>query len=134
MKDRTIAPGGPRRECSIFSPSADSRSRMSRHTPGPTGDASTRTACAVRSPSATLLGLYFYVTRLDGELSAAALSCFSGALTAVMAYRLARLVFSEAVAVRTGWLICFFPSMIVWSIQTIKEPIVILCELMGIYA
>jgi len=80
------------------------------------------------------LGLYFYITRLDSQFSAAALSCFAGAMTAVMAYRLARLVFSEAVAVNTGWLVCFFPSMIIWSIQTIKEPFVILCEVIAIYA
>ena len=81
-----------------------------------------------------LLGVYFYVTRLDSELSAAALSCFAGAMTAVMSYRLARTLFSEWVAVRVGWLVCFFPSMIVWSIQTIKEPFVILSEVIAIYA
>jgi len=81
-----------------------------------------------------LLGVYFYVTRLDSELSAAALSCFAGAMTAVMSYRLARALFSEWVAVRVGWLVCFFPSMIVWSIQTIKEPFVILSEVIAIYA
>jgi hypothetical protein len=82
----------------------------------------------------TFVGLYFYFTRLDSELSAAAFSCFAGATTAVMAYRLARLIFSEDVAVSTGWLVCFFPSMVIWSIQTIKEPIVILCEVAAIYA
>jgi 4-amino-4-deoxy-L-arabinose transferase-like glycosyltransferase len=81
-----------------------------------------------------LLGLYFYFSRLDSELSAAALNCFAGAVTALVAYRLARLVFSEDVAQRTGWLVCFFPSMIIWSIQTIKEPIVILCEICSMYA
>ncbi len=81
-----------------------------------------------------LLGVYFYVTRLDSELSAATLSCFAGAMTAVMSYRLARALFSEWVAVRVGWLVCFFPSMIVWSIQTIKEPFVILAEVIAIYA
>jgi 4-amino-4-deoxy-L-arabinose transferase-like glycosyltransferase len=81
-----------------------------------------------------LLGIYFYATRLDSEHSAAALSCAAGAMTAVMAYRMARLLFGEWVAVRVGWLVCFFPSMIVWSIQTIKEPFVILFELVAMYA
>lgn len=92
------------------------------------------TACqGVNQGYGTLVGLYFYVTRLDSELSAAALSCVCGALTAVATYRLARLIFSEAVAARSGWWICFFPSMIIWSIQTIKEPIIILCETLLIY-
>jgi hypothetical protein len=81
-----------------------------------------------------LVGVYFYVTRLDSELSAAALSCFAGAMTAVTSYRLAGALFSEWVAVRVGWLVCLFPSMIVWSIQTIKEPFVILLEVIAIYA
>ena len=63
----------------------------------------------------TLLGIYFYFTRLDSQFSAAALSCFSGAVTALMAYRLARVVFSEWVAVRVGWLVCVCPCMLIWS-------------------
>lgn len=82
----------------------------------------------------TFLGLYFYVTRLCSELSASAFSCFAGAMTAVFSYRLARVIFSENVAIKTGWLVCVFPSMLIWSIQTIKEPLVILLEIVAMYA
>ena len=40
-----------------------------------------------------LLGVYFCLIRLDTEMSAAALSCCCGAMTALLAYRLARVLF-----------------------------------------
>jgi hypothetical protein len=50
-----------------------------------------------------------------------------------MAYRVSRSLFSEWVAVRTGWFACFFPSLIVWSSQTVKEPVVVLLEVIALY-
>jgi hypothetical protein len=81
-----------------------------------------------------LVGVYFCLTRLISQLSAAALGGFCGALTAVVAYRMARLLFSERVARRTGWWVCFFPGMIIWSAQSVKEPLVILFEAAALYA
>src|SRR5271157_1182111 len=80
-----------------------------------------------------LLAVYFYFTRIPSQLSAAALSCFCGAMTAVFAYRLARSIASDWVAWRVGWLTCLFPIMIIWSAQTIKEPFVILLEVLALY-
>ncbi|CAN5686534.1 hypothetical protein BH23PLA1_BH23PLA1_43790 [soil metagenome] len=82
----------------------------------------------------SILGCYFYLTRLSSQLSAATLNCFCGAMTAVIAYRLARILFSEWVAVRAGWWTALFPLMIIWSTQTVKEPIVILLEAMALYS
>lgn len=80
-----------------------------------------------------VLGTFFYFTRLSSQLSAAALSGFCGALTAVFACRTARIYFSEWVAVKTGWWVCFFPGMIIWSAMSVKEPIVILLEATAFY-
>jgi hypothetical protein len=80
-----------------------------------------------------LLALLFHVTGLPGRMPAAALNCFFGALTVIFAYRIARSLFPERVAERAGWLACFFPSLIVWSAQTLKEPIVILLETAALY-
>jgi len=80
-----------------------------------------------------LLAVYFTVLRIPSQLSAAALSCCAGAMTAVFAYRLARSIASDWVAWRVGWLTCLFPIMIIWSAQTIKEPFVILLEVMALY-
>ena len=52
----------------------------------------------------------------------------------VFAYRTARTLFSEGVAVRVGWWTCLFPSMIIWSAQTLKEPVVILLEVIALYS
>jgi 4-amino-4-deoxy-L-arabinose transferase-like glycosyltransferase len=80
-----------------------------------------------------LLGGFFYVTDAATRLSAAALNCFFGALTVVLAYRIARSLFSEWVAVRVGWWSCFFLSLIIWSAQTIKEPVIIFLETLALY-
>jgi len=37
------------------------------------------------------------------------------------------------VASRAGWMVCFFPSMIIWSSMTIKEPIVLCLETFALY-
>ncbi len=71
-----------------------------------------------------LTGLLFYLTDSPARLPAAALNCFFGAMTVV----------SRWSAVRAGWLACFFPSLIIWSAQTLKEPIVIFLETVALYA
>ena len=80
-----------------------------------------------------VLAVYFSILPMPSQLSAAALSCFCGALTAVFAYRLARSLASDWVAGRVGWWTCLFPVMLIWSCQTIKEPFVILLEEMALY-
>jgi hypothetical protein len=80
-----------------------------------------------------LLSLQFFLTGHPDRLSAAALNCFLGSLIVVMTYRVARLLFSPAVAARTGWWTCLFPSLIFWSAQTIKEPVVIFLETVALY-
>jgi len=80
-----------------------------------------------------VLAVYFYFTRVPCQLSAAALSCFCGAITAVFAFRLARSIASDWAAWRVGWWTCLFPVMIIWSAQTIKEPFVILLEVLALY-
>jgi hypothetical protein len=80
-----------------------------------------------------LLAAYFFVTGVQSRLSAAALNCLCGALTAVFAFRIARIHFSEWVAVRAGWWTGLFPGLIIWSAQTVKEPVVILLEALALY-
>ena len=50
-----------------------------------------------------MLALFFYLTGSPYRLVAGALNAFFGALTAVLAYRIARSLYSEWVAVRAGW-------------------------------
>ncbi|HEU4389177.1 MAG TPA: hypothetical protein VFV34_15350, partial [Blastocatellia bacterium] len=80
-----------------------------------------------------LTGLLFFFTGSPARLPAAALNCLFGALTVVFTYRMARSIFSEYVAERVGWFACFFPSLIIWSAQTLKEPVVIFLETVALY-
>jgi len=80
-----------------------------------------------------LLAGLFYVVDSPTRMVAAVLNCFLGALTVVLAYRIARSLFSEWVAIRVGWWTCLLPSLIVWSAQTVKEPVVILLESLALY-
>ncbi len=80
-----------------------------------------------------MLGAYFYLTESPVRLAAGALNSFFGALTAVFAYRIGRTLFSEWVARHVGWWTCLFPSMLIWSSLTVKEPVVILLETIALY-
>jgi 4-amino-4-deoxy-L-arabinose transferase-like glycosyltransferase len=81
-----------------------------------------------------LVGTVFYLTDLPARLPAAAINNVCGAATAVVVYRAAALHFSRWVAVRAAWWTCVMPSLIVWSAQTLKEPVVIFFEALSIYS
>ena len=80
-----------------------------------------------------MLAALFYLVNSPTRMVAAVLNCFFGALTVVFAYRIARTLFSEWVAIRVGWWTCLIPSLIVWSAQTVKEPVVIFLETIALY-
>jgi len=80
-----------------------------------------------------MLGALFFVTGCPGRLSAAALNGFFGAMTVVFAYRTARVLFNAPVARRVGWWTALFPSMLIWSAMTVKEPVVIFLEVVAVY-
>jgi 4-amino-4-deoxy-L-arabinose transferase-like glycosyltransferase len=81
-----------------------------------------------------LSGLFFFVTGASARMPIAAMNCFFGALTVVLVYRIAISLFSRWTAVRAGWAACFFPSLIIWSAQTLKEPVIIFLEALALYA
>lgn len=81
-----------------------------------------------------LTGLFFFITGASARLPLAAMNCFFGALTVVLVYRTAISLFSRWTAVRAGWVVCFFPSLIIWSAQTLKEPVIIFLEALALYA
>jgi hypothetical protein len=81
-----------------------------------------------------LAGLLCFTTGTSARLPLAAMNCFFGALTVVLVYRTSINLFSRWTAVRAGWVTCLFPSLIIWSAQTLKEPVVILLEAIALYA
>ncbi len=80
-----------------------------------------------------LVGALFYLTGVPARLPAAVLNGFFGALTVIVAYRATATLFSHDVAKRVAWMTCLFPSMIIWSAQTLKEPITIFIEIVALY-
>jgi hypothetical protein len=81
-----------------------------------------------------LAGLFFFITGTSARMPLAAMNCFFGSLTVILIYRTAISLFSRWTAVRVGWIACFFPSLIIWSAQTLKEPVVIFLEALALYA
>src|SRR5262245_30646566 len=81
-----------------------------------------------------LAGVFFFFTGTSARMPLAAMNCFIGALTVILGYRIAISLFSRWTAVRAGWVTCFFPSLIIWSGQTLKEPVVIFLEALALYA
>jgi 4-amino-4-deoxy-L-arabinose transferase-like glycosyltransferase len=79
-------------------------------------------------------GVFFFITGASARMPLAAMNCFFGALTVILIYRTAIGLFSRWTAVRAGWVACFFPSLIIWSAQTLKEPVVIFLEALALYA
>jgi hypothetical protein len=80
-----------------------------------------------------LVAILFYVTDMPFRLSAAAMNCLIGALTVIVCYRTGKALFSDHVANQIGWWTCLYPSLVMWSAQTLKEPVVILLESLVIY-
>jgi len=81
-----------------------------------------------------LSGVFFFITGASARMPLAAMNCFYGALTVILIYRTAIGLFSRWTAVRVGWVACFFPSLIIWSAQTLKEPVIIFLEALALYA
>ena len=81
-----------------------------------------------------LAGIFLYLLRMPSRLSLAMLSALAGGLTVVLVYRIARHLFGDGVATRAATWTAIFPSLVIWSAQTLKEPFVILFECMIVYA
>lgn len=80
-----------------------------------------------------LLGAVFFLTNSPFRLVAAALNGFFGAMTVVYTYRIARSLFSPWVAHWVGLWTTWFPSMLIWSALTVKEPVVIFLETLAMW-
>lgn len=81
-----------------------------------------------------LLGVEFFVLSMPGRITAAALNALVGSWIPVLAYRMSMQLFNNQKAARyVGWTLVFMPSLIVFSSQTIKEPVVVFIEVLCLY-
>ncbi|MGH7899899.1 MAG: hypothetical protein ACREQQ_18225 [Candidatus Binatia bacterium] len=81
-----------------------------------------------------MVATLFFLTDEPSRLLPAVLNNFFGAMTVVLAARVGSSLFSPWVGSRVGWCACLFPSLIVWSAQTLKEPVIIFLETIALYA
>ncbi len=81
-----------------------------------------------------LLAVLYFITGSPSRLSAVALNAVFGALACVLVFRVAASLFDGHVARRVALWTCFWPSLIIWSSLTVKEPVVILLEACALYA
>lgn len=81
-----------------------------------------------------LLAAVFWLTGIIGRIPAAAVNACAAALGVVLVYRITRRLASERASRRVGWLVALMPLMVIWSSQTLKEPVVLVLEAAGLYA
>lgn len=81
-----------------------------------------------------LLAGVFWLTGIVGRMPAAAVNACAAAVGVVLVYRIVRRLATEQAARRAGYLVAGMPLMVIWSSQTLKEPIVLLMEAAGLYA
>jgi len=83
---------------------------------------------------AYLAAVFLYLIDAPSRLSLAMLSALAGALTVGLVYRIGNHMFGPDVAEKAGTWAAVFPSLMIWSAQTLKEPFVILFECGIVYA
>jgi hypothetical protein len=81
-----------------------------------------------------LAAIFLYLIGAPSRLSLAMLSALAGALTVGFVYRIGSCMFGRNVAEKAGTWAAVFPSLVIWSAQTLKEPFVILFECAIVYA
>lgn len=82
----------------------------------------------------TILAIEFFILNMPGRITAAALNVLVGSWIPVLAFRMSLQLFNNPRAARyVGWTLTFMPSLIVFSSQTLKEPIVVFIEVLCLY-
>ena len=62
------------------------------------------------------------------------INCFVGALHAVFIYKISLMVFNRSVAERAAKYTAYFPSLVLWSAQMLKDPLIILMICVSTFA
>jgi Dolichyl-phosphate-mannose-protein mannosyltransferase len=81
-----------------------------------------------------LCAMMLFPLGIPSRLAIAFMNSFFGGLTVVLVFMTAERLFDREIARIAGVLAAFFPSLIIWSAQTLKEPVVIFCECLILYA
>lgn len=81
-----------------------------------------------------IIATEFFLLNAPGRIPAAMLNVFLGSLVPVFAYRISMQIFENSRAAKyAGMTLVFMPSLVLFSAQTQKEPIVVFIETIGLY-
>lgn len=82
-----------------------------------------------------ILAVEFYFTNAPGRIPAAMLNVLVGSWVPVLVYRLSMQIFDNPRAARyAGLTLALMPSLVLFSAQTLKEPMVVFLEVLGLYS
>jgi 4-amino-4-deoxy-L-arabinose transferase-like glycosyltransferase len=80
-----------------------------------------------------IVGALYYVVGRN-QLLVQLLNCTVGALTVLVVYAIAGRLFGRAVARWAAVFMAFFPQMVFWSAGMYKDPLILLCIALSMYA
>lgn len=79
--------------------------------------------------------LFFWITLFgDSVLAIISFNCFIACVTALIGYFLAKQWFNKSAARIAGILICFFPTLFLWSLTALKETLFVMFVLLSYLA
>jgi len=81
-----------------------------------------------------MAGAFYYLLGMPSWFALSYLHCWLGALTVIIIYKIARLIFERDVAVVAAKWATFFPALIVWSALPWKDTPMMFFECAAIYA
>ena len=81
-----------------------------------------------------MAGAFYYLLSIPSWLALSYVHCWLGALTVVIIYKIARLIFDRDVAITAAKWVMFFPAFIVWSALPWKDAPMMFFESAAIYA
>ena len=81
-----------------------------------------------------MAGAFYYLLGMPSWFALSYLHCWLGALTVIIVYKIARLIFERDVAITAAKWATFFPALIVWSALPWKDASMMFFECAAIYA
>jgi len=76
--------------------------------------------------------LFYYIFGFS-HLSAKFINCLLGSLSAILVYFISRDVFNKAIARIAAVLAMFFPSLYLWSLSNLKDPMMVFLLCLSVY-
>lgn len=79
-------------------------------------------------------GILFYMLGSPSQMSLGYMNCFFSVLTVILIYKMAKFIFGRDSAMIAAKYAVFFPSLVIWSVLTLKEPMILFLECLIMYS